>query len=626
MPIVTLSSTEHILGRNARFARDYPGAQHVPLDYPGHRPATSFLYLGGRIAPVRESPSRPGLLINECAGEKSVDEFLAAHDLVPLCQRYAVLAVGSNACPGRLEEKFIDKDHDAIIVIKGWIADVDSIYSACLTDYGGLPATITEAPGTEIAIWLTLLTHAQLTIMNASEGLGDDYSLVSVASPVRVGLAKIENIYAYFDRRALVLEGEKVRIGAFPAQNSNLRSLTEKQVLTAVLDKLEFGCGQSIEQRHHTILGNPAVIGNLNARLAKSFTEIIAHSRTIGPAPKGELQLMQWSHGPITGGIGCIPFRAHRTIKRHDYKGEFIVRLNAGARRLLPRRCKFVSVHLMVGRLPTDDGSLVVPKVIAAVRPLLKEDGALIGCDEIGFCQLDMVLRVSIGAQGYDPTNWWTLSDVTGDAEYIGVEPLTRSIRPSAVGSLLGYQWMLFRVHRALDGDFETPICRVRQQYLSTLGIHDGGIVVVESVANRAIRRLLPADEKQTESLLDFDGQLEGDNTLSFEEKLGADKGLRIPCIYLDYATRDQLHIVPGQVVWVRRELPSVFRREFLKIASALALAVLGIAFSARELVEKLLPRHSSWGDWLLGILVGASVLMILSCAYHECRNAVRSE
>lgn len=210
MPTVASSSARRILGPNARLASGYPGARHVPLEYPGRRPETSFLYLGGLIAPVRESPSRSALLINAGSGEKTIDDFLVAHDLVPLSQRYAVLAVGSNACPGRLEEKFIGKDHDAIIVLKGWIADVDSIYSACLADYGALPTTIAEAPGTKIEIWLTLLTRAQLTIMNASEDLGDDYSLVSVASPVRVGLAKIENIYAYFDRRALILEGAPV--------------------------------------------------------------------------------------------------------------------------------------------------------------------------------------------------------------------------------------------------------------------------------------------------------------------------------------------------------------------------------------------------------------------------------
>ena len=99
MPTEALSSAKRILGPDAQLASEYPGAQRVPLDYPGRRPEISFLYLGGLVAPVRES--RSGLLINAGSGEQPIDEFLVAHELVPLNQRYAVLAVGSNACPGR---------------------------------------------------------------------------------------------------------------------------------------------------------------------------------------------------------------------------------------------------------------------------------------------------------------------------------------------------------------------------------------------------------------------------------------------------------------------------------------------------------------------------------------------
>jgi len=617
MPTVALSSAKRIFGSSARLASDYPGAQHIPLDYPGRRPETSFLYLDGLIALVRESPSLSSLLIDAGSGETTIDEFLAANDLVPFNQRYAVLAVGSNACPGRLEEKFIGKDHDAIIALKGWIADVDSIYAAWLADYGALPATIAEAPGTEVEIWLTLLTQAQLTIMNASEGLGDDYSLVSVASPFRVGLAMVENVYAYFDRRALVLEGEHVRVGDFSAQNPKLRSsLTEKEALAIVLDKLEFACGQSIEQRHRAMTGIPSVIGNLNARLTKSFTGINAHSHTIVPAPTGELQLMQWIRRPMMVTIDSIRFKAHQTNNRDDARGEFIIRLNAEAMRLLPHRCKYVVVRSITKQAWAKGKGLVVPEVIAAVRRLLPEERkSLKGCDDIRFCQLDMSLRVSIGVQGYDTTNNEPLKDKTGNDQYFRVERPSRSIRP--IGWWLGYQWMLFRVHRALDGDWETPICRVRQRYLASLGIHDGGVVVVESVAKRATRRLLAANDNETE---------ETEDDIGFEGHLGAAPLFRFPCIYMDLSTRSQLDAVPGQVVWVRRELWSVVSREFLKNASALALAFLGIAFSVRELVVRLCPDHQSWGDWSLGGFLLLSVGMILWCAYDECRSTVRSK
>ena len=637
MSTEALSSATGILGPNARRARDYPGAQHVPLDYPGRRPETSFLYLAGSVAPVRASSSSPVLLIHTGGGEQSIDEFLAAHGLAALNRRHAILAVGSNACPGRLEEKFSGKDHDAIIALKGWIVGVDSIYAAWLAAYGALPATIAESPGTEVELWLTLLTPAQLAIMNDSEGLDEDYSLVSVASPFRVGLARIGNIYAYFDRRALALAGAPVRVADFSADHAKHRALTETQVLAAVLDELKFECDQPIEQRHRAMKDAPSKIADLNARLAESFTGTNACGSTIKPAFAGDIRLMQLNSSPMPNRIASIPFKARPTDNRDDAQGEFIIRLNNAAMLLLPGRfgflprfkflprCRFVVVRSMRELSWAPGESPIVPEVIAAVRRLEEKDGELPGCDDIGFCQLDMSLRIAIGVQGHKTTSHGPLRDKTGNDRYFRVDRPARNIRPNNVW--LGYQWMLFRVHRALDGDFETPICRVRPQYLASLGIQSGGVIVMESAERRATRRLLAAGERESK---------ETETDSGFAGQLGADPQFKFPGIYMDLSARSQLKVVPGQVIWVRRDLSAVFFREFIKIGWAVAIAFLGIAFSSFQFVKGIAQGKSGpaldssnypgWLDLFPPAIVLIGLLVILWCAIHNCRNEVRSK
>jgi hypothetical protein len=286
-------TSEQLLGPVVQRAGDYPGANRAPLDYPGSRPVTSYVYLDHLVAPLKDS-SRSGVLIGTSSGDLHLDEFLKAHDFVPLSERFAVLAVGSNACPGRLEEKFNGNDHEPVIVLKGWITNVDSIYAGWLADYGALPATIAESPGTDLEVWATLLTRSQLKIMNDSERLDDDYVLVSVTSPLRTGGGKVERIYAYFDRRALVLGGELARVADLSARNAVYRALSEKQALAAVLDQLGFAPGQSIEERHRLLLQNPSPLGTLNARIASSHSGLNSHGQSIVPVPLRELQPMHW--------------------------------------------------------------------------------------------------------------------------------------------------------------------------------------------------------------------------------------------------------------------------------------------------------------------------------------------
>lgn len=58
-------------------------------------------------------------------------------------------------------------------VTKATLRDYDITWLARFTVGGGLPATISAAPGTEVEVWLTWLDADQLAWMNDSEEIGE---------------------------------------------------------------------------------------------------------------------------------------------------------------------------------------------------------------------------------------------------------------------------------------------------------------------------------------------------------------------------------------------------------------------------------------------------------------------
>jgi hypothetical protein len=252
------------------------------------------VYVDGVVLPLQNNHGLE-VVTSDLPETRQVDDFLFEENSAPLSSRYAVLAVGSNACPGRLQEKFGGRDKEPIVVVKGWIADVDSLYTAWLADYGALPATIASSPGTEVEIWATLLTRSQLETMNQSENLGDDYALVAVATPLCVGTFSIHNVYAYYDRRLLCLDGELVRVADFEARNAEFRAMSEREVLIAVLDRLGFCLGAPIDRRHRELTANSATIQAINARLVLTHSACNNPRGVLSPVLPRELHALRWS-------------------------------------------------------------------------------------------------------------------------------------------------------------------------------------------------------------------------------------------------------------------------------------------------------------------------------------------
>lgn len=166
------------------------------LEYPYATPETSFLYLDG--AAVEFPPAGPDL-----AGRK------------PL------IAYGANAAPAALARKLAALPGLEMPVMQAELEGFDVVYSAHVSPYGAVPATLVESPGTVAPVFLAHPTPEQRALLTASE---PNYDLVEVA-----GLAAYRSKHG-----CLELDGAPVALAAVRAAGRTLPELDEPTVLERV--------------------------------------------------------------------------------------------------------------------------------------------------------------------------------------------------------------------------------------------------------------------------------------------------------------------------------------------------------------------------------------------------------
>lgn len=153
------------------------------LSYPYPREPNSFLFVNGAAYPYADLSHRSLMDATVRAGGMVIGA-RALLDRLGLGSQAGqvltpVIAYGSNANVGTLTRKFVTSGFPgqaAIPVIKGTLRDFDVTWSPELAFNGAMPATIVSSPGTRVSIWVTWLDRAELKEMNATEGVGTEYS------------------------------------------------------------------------------------------------------------------------------------------------------------------------------------------------------------------------------------------------------------------------------------------------------------------------------------------------------------------------------------------------------------------------------------------------------------------
>ncbi|HET8956497.1 MAG TPA: hypothetical protein VFN18_12640 [Solirubrobacterales bacterium] len=172
------------------------------LDYPYEAPERSYLYRDGE---AHELPTDPDL-----------------------SGRAPLLAYGANASPEALGRKLALLPDAELPVLRAALAGFDVVYSAHVSPYGAVPATLIESPGTTAPAFVLHPTPAQHAALTATE---PNYDLVEV-----------NGIAAYRSKHGcLELDGSPVALAAVRASGRALPELEQPAILDRVRAHLEPG-------------------------------------------------------------------------------------------------------------------------------------------------------------------------------------------------------------------------------------------------------------------------------------------------------------------------------------------------------------------------------------------------
>ncbi len=168
-----------------------------------------------------------------------VRDFTPEQDGALLRHRHGVLAVGSNASPQRLREKF--GPHASLAVTLAQVAGYVVAHSAKFAGYAAIPATLHPWPGAQTQLHVTWLTDEQLAVMDETETLGVAYDRVTIA-PVRLEDAPAQEvpIETYVSRSgAFGIDGRPaVSAAARITGAADLPVLTQQEIQRRAMDVL----------------------------------------------------------------------------------------------------------------------------------------------------------------------------------------------------------------------------------------------------------------------------------------------------------------------------------------------------------------------------------------------------
>lgn len=170
------------------------------LGYPYAVPDRSYLYLDGE---AKELPADPP----------------------DLAGRTALLAYGANAAPAALARKLAALAGVEMPVLRAELEGFDVVYSAHVSPYGAVPATLHESPGTIVPAFVIHPTAEQRALLTASE---PNYDLVEA-----------DGIAAYRSKHGcLEVNGSPVALAAIRAAGRTLPELDEPGILEHVRAQL----------------------------------------------------------------------------------------------------------------------------------------------------------------------------------------------------------------------------------------------------------------------------------------------------------------------------------------------------------------------------------------------------
>lgn len=170
------------------------------LTYPYATPERSYLYREGQAEELPEE--------------------------VDLAGRTPLLSYGANAAPEALALKLAALPGEPLPVVRSELHGFDVVYSAHVSPYGAVPATLVESPGTVAPVFVLHPTAEQHALLSATE--------------LNYDLVRIGEAHAYRSKHGcLEFDGSPVALAAVRSQGRTLPELDQPEVLERVRAHLE---------------------------------------------------------------------------------------------------------------------------------------------------------------------------------------------------------------------------------------------------------------------------------------------------------------------------------------------------------------------------------------------------
>lgn len=181
-----------------------------PLSYPGRSPEESGLLVGERFLRLRaDDGAPPGHWSLEPDGVDQalpLDDALHRWGLPGLAERQPVLAVGSNASPGRVHAKLSGRARDGVPMTYATVNGLMAGVSAHVSRPGYVPAAPVAAPGTARELVVLWLDEEQLAVVDETE---PNYHRIVVPAPAMVavpGTGPLPGCHVYAGRHGCLAD------------------------------------------------------------------------------------------------------------------------------------------------------------------------------------------------------------------------------------------------------------------------------------------------------------------------------------------------------------------------------------------------------------------------------------
>jgi hypothetical protein len=442
-----------------------------PLVYPGRIPDYSFIYLGEHFhqldvtegrrvgkARILWSKDRPKDIPVRGAS-KSLDNCLLRLNTTSLDWRYPVLAYGSNASPSQLQRKLSSRGGGSVVpVVRATVLGLDVVYSAHMSPYGAIPATLIASSGAEVMLHVTFLDDTQLRLMDATE---PNYVRVRICGnefPLTLESGEtLSEYYAYLSRYGtLLFDNHPVRLASIPASLASIQSATEGEVLSRAVDLVNqhFTISQIDDTADllDKIRSSQLSAADVTTWLGAHFGEPdigIPHETSSHPKIYRNI-LSRWSGGQDDELFTVLP--------NYDREpGDYAIAVHPDVKARLQLGRYAVVEHQVDGH---------VFSLIAA----LSSDEAVQSETEI---HMDQTIRDAIGV---------------GVRERVKLYPLPShgGILHRLIDRLLPRKYLIMRVQSAHIVMIEKPGCMIPKIAMDFLGVEPGDEVILESTVREA--------------------------------------------------------------------------------------------------------------------------------------------